>query len=185
MISDLKQSGVKAVVLVGLMGSGKSSVGAKVARCIGAQFVDTDDLIAQRTGRSVRDIFAQDGEAAFRDAEVSALTEAFSSALLGNDIVISTGGGIVLSPINRKEIKEKASCVVWLDAPVEDLLRRTGNVSKRPLLDGDALGALTKMAKDRFDLYEEVATIRIDTKTLSVADVVLKVTTAITTEVKS
>ena len=72
-----------------------------------------------------------------------------------------------------------------MDAPVEDLLRRTGNVSKRPLLDGDALGALTKMAKDRFDLYEEVATIRIDTKKLSVADVVLKVTTAITTEVKS
>ena len=127
MISDLKQSSVKAVVLVGLMGSGKSSVGAKVARSIGAQFVDTDDLIAQRTGRSVRDIFAQDGEAAFRDAEVSALTEAFSSALLGNDIVISTGGGIVLSPINRKEIKEGLKTDLDL-SKLENIEKATGKL---------------------------------------------------------
>ncbi|MCX6513485.1 MAG: shikimate kinase, partial [Actinobacteria bacterium] len=83
----------KAIVLVGLMGTGKSSVGAKVARSIDAQFIDTDDLIAQQSGRSVREIFAQDGEAAFRDAEVAALNRAFETVRLGNDTVISTGGG--------------------------------------------------------------------------------------------
>ncbi|CAB4755137.1 MAG: shikimate kinase [Actinobacteria bacterium] len=175
----------KAIVLVGLMGTGKSSVGAKVARSIDAQFIDTDDLIAQQSGRSVREIFAQDGEAAFRDAEVAALNRAFETVRLGNDTVISTGGGIVLNPINRKLIKENARCVVWLDAPVEDLLQRTSKASKRPLLDGDARGALTTMAKDRFELYEDVATIRIETQHLSVADVVLKVTNAITTEAQS
>jgi len=86
----------KAIVLVGLMGTGKSSVGAKVARSIDAQFIDTDDLIAQQSGRSVREIFAQDGEAAFRDAEVAALNKAFETVRLGNDTVISTGGGINL-----------------------------------------------------------------------------------------
>jgi shikimate kinase len=105
--------------------------------------------------------------------------------MLGSDTVISTGGGIVLSPVNRKAIKEHASCVVWLDAPVEDLLQRTGKTSKRPLLDGDARGALTKMAEDRFDLYEDVATIRIETQHLSLTDVVLRVTNAITAEAHS
>jgi shikimate kinase len=175
----------KAIVIVGLMGTGKSSVGVKVARSIGAQFIDTDDLIAQQSGRSVREIFAQDGEAAFRDAEVAALDKAFEGVLLGIDTVISTGGGIVLSPLNRKAIKENASCVIWLDAPVEDLLQRTGKASKRPLLDGDARGTLTKMAKDRFELYEDVATVRIETHRSTVADVVLKVTNAITAEAQS
>jgi shikimate kinase len=183
--TDAKQAVGKAIVLVGLMGSGKSSVGARVARSIGAKFIDTDDLIAQHAGRSVREIFAQDGESAFRDAETSALGEALNDAMLGNDTVISTGGGIVLSPVNRKAIKEHASCVVWLDAPVEDLLQRTGKTSKRPLLDGDARGALTKMAEDRFELYEDVATIRIETQHLSLTDVVLRVTNAITAEAHS
>ena len=185
MNTDVKQAVGKAIVLVGLMGSGKSSVGARVARSIGAKFIDTDDLIAQHAGRSVREIFEQDGESAFRDAETSALSEAFKDALLGSDTIISTGGGIVLSPVNRKTIKENACCVVWLDAPVEDLLQRTGKATKRPLLDGDARGALTKMAKDRFELYEEVATIRVETQHLSLTDVVSRVTNAITAEVQS
>ena len=172
MNADVKQTVGKAIVLVGLMGSGKSSVGARVARSIGAKFIDTDDLIAQHAGRSVREIFEQDGESAFRDAETSALSEAFKDALL-------------LSPVNRKTIKENACCVVWLDAPVEDLLQRTGKATKRPLLDVDARGALTKMAKDRFELYEEVATIRVDTQHLSLTDVVSRVTNAITAEAQS
>jgi shikimate kinase len=122
--TDVNQAVGKAIVLVGLMGTGKSSVGARVARSIGAKFIDTDELIAQHTGRSVREIFAQDGEPVFRDAEVKALKHAFESVVLGCDTVISTGGGIVLSPVNRASIKEHASCVVLLDAPFDDLLQR-------------------------------------------------------------
>lgn len=183
MNSGVKQAGGRAIVLVGLMGSGKSSVGARVARSIGAQFIDTDDLIAQHSGRSVRDMFAQDGEEAFRIAEVAALNNAFENVTTGQDIVISTGGGVVLDPINRKVIKDRANCVIWLDASIDELLQRTGKASKRPLLDGDARGTLTKMAKDRFELYKDVATVRIDTKNLSISDVVLMVTTSITAEV--
>ena len=185
MKTDVNQAVGKAIVLVGLVGAGKSSVGARVARSIGAQFIDTDDLIAQHAGRSVREIFVQDGEPAFRDAEATALKRAFEGVVLGGDTVISTGGGIVLSPVNRAAIKEHASCVVWLDAPIDDLLQRTAKTSKRPLLDGDARGALTKMAEDRFELYEDVATIRIDTRQLSVADVVVRVSAAIKAEVSS
>ena len=81
MKTDVNQAVGKAIVLVGLMGTGKSSVGAKVARSIDAQFIDTDDLIAQQSGRSVREIFAQDGEAAFRDAEVAALVDSAPALL--------------------------------------------------------------------------------------------------------
>ena len=183
MKTDVNQAVGKVIVLVGLMGTGKSSVGASVARSIGAKFIDTDDLIAQHVGRSVREIFAQDGEPAFRDAETSALSRALTDAMLGGETVIATGGGIVLSPVNRAAIKKHASCVIWLDAPIDDLLQRTAKTSKRPLLDGDARGALTKMAKGRFELYEDVATIRIDTRQLSVDDVVVMVAAAIKDEV--
>ena len=176
---SVSQTSGKAIVIVGLMGSGKSTVGAKVARNIGAQFIDTDDLVASRSGRTVRDIFSQDGEVAFRAAEESALHEAFKSVQLGQDLIISTGGGIVLSPNNRDLIKRNATRVFWLDAPIEDLVQRTSNATKRPLLDGDARGTLATMAKDRFPLYQEVATVRIDTRQLSVADVAQRITDAI------
>ena len=168
-----------AIVLVGLMGSGKTTVGKRIAQELGYAFVDSDDVVASAAGKSVREIFAQDGEAVFRQCE----SEAIKSVLADrqSSVVLATGGGAVISSDNRSLISEQASTVVWLDASVEDLVVRTKSGATRPLLDGDAATTLQSLSSQRSAWYDEVATVRIDTRGKSVAKVCSAVVEAIRT----
>lgn len=161
------------------MGSGKTTVGKRIAQELGYAFVDSDDVVASAAGKSVRQIFAQDGEAVFRQCE----SEAIKSVLLDrqSSVVLATGGGAVISSDNRSLISEQASTVVWLDASVEDLVVRTKSGATRPLLDGDAATTLQSLSSQRSAWYDEVATVRIDTRGKSVAKVCSAVVEAIRT----
>ena len=159
------------------MGSGKTTVGKRIAQELGYPFVDSDDVVVSVAGKSVREIFAQDGEAAFRQYE----TDAIKSVLVGRQtsVVLATGGGAIISSENRSLISEQASNVVWLDASVEDLVVRTKQSAARPLLDGDAAATLQSLSSQRSAWYEEVATVRIDTRGKTVAKVCSAVMEAI------
>ena len=151
-----------AIVLVGLMGSGKTTVGKRIAQELGYSFVDSDDVVASAAGKSVREIFAQDGEAAFRKHEGDAIRTVLTNGTAS--VVLATGGGAVISSENRALISKEASHVVWLDASVEDLVVRTKSCAARPLLDGDAAATLQSLSSQRSAWYDEVATVRIDTR---------------------
>ena len=151
-----------AIVLVGLMGSGKTTVGKRIAQELGYSFVDSDDVVASAAGKSVREIFAQDGEATFRKHESDAIRTVLTNGTAS--VVLATGGGAVISSENRALISKEASHVVWLDASVEDLVVRTKSGAARPLLDGDAAATLQSLSSQRSAWYDEVATVRIDTR---------------------
>jgi len=166
-----------AIVLVGLMGSGKTTVGKRIAQELGYEFADSDDLVASAAGKSVRDMFSQDGEAVFRKYESDAIRSILADGK--SSIVLATGGGAVISSENRTVISHHASHVVWLDASVADLVVRTKSGTARPLLDGDAGKTLQSLSDQRSAWYEEVATLRIDTRGKSVAKVCSAVLEAI------
>ncbi|MGI8758604.1 MAG: shikimate kinase [Acidimicrobiales bacterium] len=141
------------LVLVGMMGSGKTSVGTEVAERLGRAFLDSDDQVEARTGRTVREIFESDGEPAFRALEAEALTEALSRR---EPAVIAAAGGVVLDAGNRRQLKEAAT-VVWLRADPAVLATRVGSSDHRPLLGDDPLGVLERLEREREPLYREVA----------------------------
>jgi shikimate kinase len=160
------------LVLVGMMGAGKSSVGAAVAARLGRPFLDTDEMVEATSGRSVRAIFAAEGEAAFRDREAEALASALASP---EPAVIAAGGGAVLRDDNRARLR--SAVVVWLRATPATLSVRTAGAGHRPLLDADPAGTLARLAEERRPLYEEVADAVVDVDGLApdaVADAVLR-----------
>ena len=148
------------VVLVGLMGSGKSAVGRSLARRLGVRFADSDAIVERLAGRSVREIYSRDGEPAFRELERRAVAEGCAAAGGG---VFAVAGGAVLDEGSRRVVRARATHVVWLDAPTEELVRRTARAAHRPALDGDAAGTLAAMRTDREALYREISTARVDT----------------------
>jgi shikimate kinase len=116
------------VILTGFMGTGKTTVGRQLAQRLGTQFVDTDWQIEQLEGRSISDIFATDGEAAFRAIERRVVTESVKK-----DAVVATGGGAIVDPMNLKHMRA-AGPIICLTAAVDVLLKRTATDTKRPLL---------------------------------------------------
>ncbi len=144
------------VALVGLSGTGKSTVAPLLAARRGLLSVDLDQVVAAQAGRPVAQVFATDGEAAFRAMESAALVQ----ALDGPPAVVATGGGVVLDPANRAALVERAT-VVWLRAlPTSLAARLEGASEERPLLAGGAGAAvdrLAEMASVRGPLYESVA----------------------------
>ncbi|GAB4217289.1 MAG: shikimate kinase [Roseiflexaceae bacterium] len=151
---------ILSLALVGLSGAGKSTVGRLLAARLGWPLRDTDALVVAETGRSAAQIFAEDGEAHFRDLEAAALAR----ALAGGPAVVATGGGIVLRPANRALLRQCA-LVVWLDAPTDALLARLlAHTERRPLLDGgDPAARLEELRAARAALYAEVAHQQIST----------------------
>lgn len=117
-----------SIVLTGFMGVGKTTVGMLAAHRLGRPFVDTDDVIAQRQGRSVRRIFAEDGEAAFR-----ALERALAAELSEyRGLVIATGGGMLVDPVNREHLA-RTGVLICLDASPDTIAERLENADDRPL----------------------------------------------------
>lgn len=139
-----------SLFLVGMMGAGKSTTGRELARRLGYRFMDTDQLIEQATGRPIADIFATDGEAAFRALETQVLAQVSAYTRL----VVATGGGIVLARKNWSYLHQGA--VVWLDPPLPLLQQRLATDTQRPLLQGeDGLKKLDSLLEQRQQLYDQ------------------------------
>jgi shikimate kinase len=141
----------RPVVLVGLMGVGKSTVGRRLAKRLGLPFIDSDSAIEDASGYSAAEVYERYGEQDFRDGE-----RRLVARLVENEIrVIATGGGAYVDPSTRKLLNERA-ITVWLDAPVEILTERTGRRDTRPLLrNGDRKGTLKRLSEERRPSYEE------------------------------
>ncbi len=157
-----------AVALVGLPGAGKSAIGRRLAQRLQLPFIDSDQLIEQRVGCSIREYFEREGEAAFRDLEQAVIAE-LATSTRG---IVSTGGGSVLREANREQLKRHFH-VVYLRASPEDLFRRLRHDVKRPLLQvADPLGRLRELHDARDPLYRAVAHSVIDTGRPTVATLV-------------
>lgn len=146
--------GEQHLVLIGLTGSGKTTIGRLAAERLGRPFLDTDALIEERTGRTVRAIFAEDGEPAFREIEGEVLADAVASA---EPSVIAAAGGAVLREQNRAILRDANARVVWLCGGPSVVADRVRGGSHRPLLDKDPDAILRKMWSEREPLYREVA----------------------------
>jgi shikimate kinase len=144
---------VRPVVLVGMMASGKTNVGKRVAARLGWPFADSDAEIVARTGRSVAEVFATDGEAAFRALEADVLADLVARRPAS---VVATGGGAVLRPDTRRLLHEQA-IVIWLYATPGPLAHRIKDDGSRPLLTDDVRGTLDRLCAERDPLYREVA----------------------------
>ena len=147
------------IVLVGMMGTGKTTVGRLVSCQMMRPFVDSDEQIELHTGRTVREIFESDGEGAFRKQEAEVLQRALAAP--GGPRVIAAAGGVVLDRFNRRLLAE-VSNVIWLRAKPPVLAMRVKAGVHRPLLEDDPLGALTRLLDEREPLYDEVATFAVD-----------------------
>jgi shikimate kinase len=149
----------RPVVLVGLMGVGKSTVGRKLANMLGRDFIDADDAIAEAAQRSIPEIFASFGEAHFRDGERRVIARLIDE---GHG-VIATGGGAFVDPATRAAVLERG-IAVWIDCDIDTLVERTSRRSNRPLLkQGDPREILTRLAQERATFYGE-APIRVVSK---------------------
>ncbi|AMO61770.1 shikimate kinase [Mycolicibacterium phlei] len=145
-------------VLVGLPGSGKSTIGRRLAKALGLELLDTDAAIEETTGRTIADIFATDGEAEFRRIE----EEVIRSALQTHDGVLSLGGGAVTTPGVREALA--GHTVIYLEISANEGIRRTGGSTVRPLLAGpDRAEKYKELMAQRVPLYRKVATMRVNT----------------------
>ena len=157
-----------SIVLVGVSGSGKSTVGAILAEQLGVAFFDADAVIVDRVGKPVADIFTDDGEAVFRTLE-----EQVTAELLDRPGVLALGGGAVLSPRTRNSLHGRR--VVWLRVGLAGAVKRIGLDTARPLLLGNVRGRLLAMLNERAPLYEEVARQIIDTDDRTPAEVAAQI----------
>ncbi len=146
------------VLLVGMMGVGKSTVGRLLAARLGWPYLDSDEEIVRTTGSTVPEIFAERGEAAFRAEEARVLAEATSS---DGPVVIAVAGGAVLDAGNRARIRG-AGLVVWLRADVATLAARVGSGAGRPLLDDGAKVAMPRLYEERRPIYAQLAELVLD-----------------------
>jgi shikimate kinase len=156
------------IALVGLPGGGKSTVGRQLARRLRLDFVDSDAVIEQRLGCSIRSYFERMGEAAFRDVEEAVIAELVQRP----GCVLATGGGAVLRPANRQALHGQAT-VVYLRSSPEELFRRLRHDTQRPLLQvADPLAKLKELYRQRDPLYRETAHFVVETGRPSVTSLV-------------
>jgi shikimate kinase len=148
----------KSIVMIGLMGSGKSSIGRRLADALGLEFIDTDDEIIKAAGCSIPDIFEIYGEQAFRDLEERVVER----LLHETRCVMATGGGAYMRPETRERIDQNA-ITVWLRAELDILVERTGRRGGRPLLEqGNPEEILKNLMDERYPIYAN-ADITVDT----------------------
>lgn len=163
----------RPIVLIGMMGAGKSSVGRCLHQQLNLPQLDTDELIVSKFGMSIPEIFLKHGEKPFRDAE----TQVLRGMAIDQPAIIITGGGIVLREENVDLLKRLGS-IVWLDADEGILFERAARKGNRPLLQGENPRIMfSQMLQARQPVYAKIADIRVDTSALTVdevADAILK-----------
>ena len=154
------------ITLCGFMGSGKTTVGKVLADFLGCPFLDLDDLVVKKAGKTIPDIFAEDGEPAFRQLEAQVLRKTVEKYAEGT-AVLALGGGAVMTPASAALLHGKTDCI-YLRATLETLLNRLeGETAGRPLADG----ALAARLAEREPVYEETAHVTVDTDGLSPEEV--------------
>jgi shikimate kinase len=163
------------LVLIGFMATGKSTVGRECARILGLRYRDSDRLVERRAGKNVATIFAEDGELAFRAMEASAIR----TLAAANPVVLSTGGGAPMDPMNVDRLR-RTGFVVLLWAEPDVILARVGNPVSRPLLSGsdDPEARIRGLLAEREPIYRAGADVVIDTTFLRRAETVEKVAAA-------
>ena len=156
------------IALIGFMGTGKTAVGRALAKRLGREFVEMDSLIEQKAGKSIAEIFQQDGEIAFREVEIEVAREVAK----GKNLVVACGGGVVLNKINIDRLKEGAK-VVYLVASLQVILKRVlkgGEV--RPLMNvSDRAATIRELLRFRKPFYERAADITINASKLDIESV--------------
>ncbi len=141
---------MKNIVLVGFMGTGKTAIARRLSRRLKMKYTSTDDIIEQKTGKDINDIFAEDGESRFREIEREVVREV--SAM--DNTVVAAGGGVVIDPDNIKDLKAKG-VIICLNATPEDILARTKAFTHRPLLNvPDPLGKIKELLGSREKFYK-------------------------------
>ena len=160
---------MSTIVLVGVPGAGKTTVGKLLAKNMGRDFFDSDQVIESRAGKSVSDIFTQDGEPAFRKLEHDVIVELLDS----NNVVLALGGGSLGNDETRAKVKEATT--VWLVTGLAQAVDRVGMNRNRPLLLGNVRGQLADLMTAREPLYKEVAAIAVDTSKLIPSEVVTEI----------
>lgn len=163
-----------SIALIGFMGTGKTAVGKALAERLGKEFVEVDSLIEQKAGKTIPEIFQQDGEIAFRELEIEVIKEVAPK----KNTVIACGGGVVLNRINIDRLRKECILVYLTAAPEVILQRTTGDKNERPLLHkSDKAAQIRELLRFRQPFYERAADIKIDTSTLdinSVAEQIIK-----------
>ena len=164
---------MELIGFVGLPGSGKTTVGRQLARRLGLSFADSDHVIEQRLGCSIREFFEREGETSFRDVEETVIDE-LTQQTFG---VLSTGGGTVLREANRRHLRERGF-VIYLRSSADELFRRLRHDVNRPLLQvPDPFGRLRDLYAQRDPLYRETAHFVVETGRPSVSMLVNIITT--------
>jgi shikimate kinase len=160
-----------SIVLIGMMGAGKSSVGHCLRRCTGLDLFDVDDIVASKFRMSIPEVFSKYGQQGFREAEAEALLGLPST----QQAIIVTGGGIVLREQNVNVLKQ-LGIVVWLDGNEETLFARAWQEQNRPLLQtNDPRDAFSQILRARKPLYAKIADIRVDTSMLTDEEVAVAI----------
>jgi shikimate kinase len=165
--------GRRSLVLVGLMGCGKSSIGKRLATRLGLPFVDADEEIERVAQKSITEIFADHGEAFFRDREAKVISRLLSSG----PQVLATGGGAFMMANTRSRIRE-AGLSIWLRAELHVLLRRVSKRDTRPLLKGDPEGVMRSLMDARYPVYAQ-ADITVESRDVPHDTIVSEIITAV------
>jgi shikimate kinase len=161
-----------SVALIGFMGTGKSVVGKELSAKLDKRFIETDELIERNAGKSIADIFKQDGEIAFREMEINVVKTVAGT----ENAVIACGGGLVLNKINIDRLKERC-IIIYLTASAGVILKRTADdAGRRPLLSvSDRLQQIRQLSRFRQPYYRNAADIIVNTSRLGISTVVQRI----------
>lgn len=161
------------IIMIGFMGSGKTTIGKKLARRLELEFIDTDDMIEEQTGQEITDIFAQKGEAYFRKLETDALRQLLQKE---KRCVIAVGGGLPMQPENQPLLRELGT-VVFLEADTDTLVLRLRNDTKRPKLQGgDLRERIETLMAQREETYIKTANLRVSTENRGFGSILREIT---------
>jgi shikimate kinase len=161
-----------SLAMIGFMGTGKTAVGRVLAARLGKEFIELDSLIEQKAGKSIPEIFRQDGEIGFRELEIEVIKEIVDK----KNVVIACGGGVVLNKINIDRLKKECVIVYLTASPAVILKRTSGDKNERPLLDvSDRTKKIKELLRFRQPFYERAADVIINTTGLDIESVAARI----------